>query len=41
LIGARGVQGVGAAILVPAWLSLLNHHYPDPDRRARAVGLYR
>ena len=40
LIGARTVQGSGAAILVPASLSLLNHTYPDPDRRARAVGIY-
>ena len=40
LVGARAVQGVGAAILVPASLSLLNHSYPDPAARARAVGLY-
>jgi len=40
LIGARAVQGCGAAVLVPASLSLLNHTYPDPDRRARAVGIY-
>jgi DHA2 family methylenomycin A resistance protein-like MFS transporter len=40
LIGARAVQGSGAAMLVPASLSLLNHAYPDPHGRARAVGLY-
>jgi DHA2 family methylenomycin A resistance protein-like MFS transporter len=40
LVGARAVQGVGAAILVPASLSLLNHSYEDPAARARAVGLY-
>jgi DHA2 family methylenomycin A resistance protein-like MFS transporter len=40
LVGARAVQGVGAAILVPASLSLLNHSYPEPKARARAVGLY-
>jgi DHA2 family methylenomycin A resistance protein-like MFS transporter len=40
LIAARGVQGLGAAILVPTSLSLLNHNYADADPRARAVGLY-
>jgi MFS transporter, DHA2 family, methylenomycin A resistance protein len=40
LVGARAVQGVGAAILVPASLSLLNHSYSEPAARARAVGLY-
>jgi DHA2 family methylenomycin A resistance protein-like MFS transporter len=40
LVGARAVQGVGAAILVPASLSLLNHSYDDSRARARAVGLY-
>jgi MFS transporter, DHA2 family, methylenomycin A resistance protein len=40
LIGARGVEGVGAAILVPASLTLLNHTYRAPAARARAVGLY-
>jgi MFS transporter, DHA2 family, methylenomycin A resistance protein len=40
LAGARAVQGVGAALLVPSSLSLLNHAYPDPAGRARAVGLW-
>jgi DHA2 family methylenomycin A resistance protein-like MFS transporter len=40
LIGARAVQGVGAAILVPCSLILLNHAFPDADARARAVGLW-
>ena len=40
LVAARAVQGTGAAILVPASLSLLNHTYPEPAGRARAVGLY-
>ena len=40
LIAARVVQGVGAAILLPCSLSLLNHCYTDPAGRARAVGLY-
>jgi DHA2 family methylenomycin A resistance protein-like MFS transporter len=40
LIAARAAQGVGAAILVPASLSLLAHAYPDADQRARAVGVW-
>jgi DHA2 family methylenomycin A resistance protein-like MFS transporter len=40
LIAARAVQGVGAALLVPCSLSLLNHAYRDPEERARAVGLW-
>ncbi|HLJ03928.1 MAG TPA: MFS transporter [Solirubrobacteraceae bacterium] len=38
LIAARAVQGVGAAVLVPCSLALLNHAYDDPGARARAVG---
>jgi MFS transporter, DHA2 family, methylenomycin A resistance protein len=38
LISARAVQGVGAAILVPNSLALLNHAYPDAKERGRAVG---
>jgi len=40
LIGARAVQGIGAAVLVPCSLSLLSHAYPDTRQRARAVGLW-
>jgi MFS transporter, DHA2 family, methylenomycin A resistance protein len=40
LIGARVVQGIGAAVLVPCSLTLLNHTFSDPDDRARAVGLW-
>ncbi len=40
LIAARAVQGVGAAVLVPCSLSLLNHGYRDPKARARAIGLW-
>ncbi len=39
LIAARTVQGVGAAILVPCSLALLNHAYHEATERARAVGL--
>jgi MFS transporter, DHA2 family, methylenomycin A resistance protein len=40
LIAARGVQGIGAAILVPNSLALLNHAYADEKRRGRAVGIW-
>jgi MFS transporter, DHA2 family, methylenomycin A resistance protein len=40
LIGARVVQGIGAAGLVPCSLSLLNHTFPGARERARAVGLW-
>ena len=38
LIAARAAQGVGAAILVPNSLALLNHAYPEEKERGRAVG---
>ncbi|MFG2722450.1 MFS transporter [Streptomyces sp. NPDC048416] len=40
LIGARVVQGVAAAVVLPASLSLVRQAYPDPARRARAVALW-
>jgi DHA2 family methylenomycin A resistance protein-like MFS transporter len=40
LIAGRAAQGVGAALLVPCSLSLLNHAHPEPAERARAVGLW-
>jgi DHA2 family methylenomycin A resistance protein-like MFS transporter len=40
LIAARAVQGVGAAILVPNSLALLNHAYPNDKERGRAVGFW-
>jgi DHA2 family methylenomycin A resistance protein-like MFS transporter len=40
LIAARAVQGLGAAILVPNSLALLNHAYPDEKARGRAVGIW-
>ncbi|HEY4165827.1 MAG TPA: MFS transporter [Reyranella sp.] len=40
LIAARSVQGLGAAILVPNSLTLLNHAYTDPKARGRAVGFW-
>ena len=40
LIASRAIQGMGAAILVPNSLALLNHAYPDEKRRGRAVGIW-
>src|SRR3984893_15308122 len=40
LIAGRAVQGMGAAILVPNSLALLNHAYPDEKERGRAVGIW-
>lgn len=40
LIAARAVQGIGAAILVPNSLALLNHAYPNDTERGRAVGVW-
>jgi DHA2 family methylenomycin A resistance protein-like MFS transporter len=40
LIAGRAAQGVGAAILVPNSLALLNHAYPEEKERGRAVGLW-
>jgi DHA2 family methylenomycin A resistance protein-like MFS transporter len=40
LIAARAVQGLGAAILVPNSLALLNHAYGDEKQRGRAVGIW-
>lgn len=40
LIAARAVQGVGAAVLVPCSLTLLNHAYPGATERGRAVGIW-
>jgi MFS transporter, DHA2 family, methylenomycin A resistance protein len=40
LIAARAVQGLGAAVLVPNSLALLNHAYPDQRGRSRAVGIW-
>ncbi|MCX5364595.1 MFS transporter [Streptomyces sp. NBC_00124] len=37
LIGARAVQGVAAAVVLPASLALVRQAYPDPARRTRAV----
>ena len=40
LIVARAVQGLGAAVLVPNSLALLNHAYDEERARGRAVGIW-
>jgi DHA2 family methylenomycin A resistance protein-like MFS transporter len=40
LVAARAVQGVGAAILVPCSLTLLNHSFETAAERRRGVGLW-
>ncbi|MFE9437490.1 MFS transporter [Streptomyces sp. NPDC006602] len=40
LIGARVVQGVAAAVVLPASLALVRQAYADPAKRARAVALW-
>jgi DHA2 family methylenomycin A resistance protein-like MFS transporter len=40
LVGARVVQGLGAALLVPSSLALLQASYHDRSSRARAIGLW-
>lgn len=40
LVMARVLQGAGAAMLVPCSLKLINQACPDPQQRARAVGIW-
>jgi EmrB/QacA subfamily drug resistance transporter len=40
LIGARAVQGVGAALLTPTALALLRTLFPDPRERGTAIGIW-
>lgn len=40
LIPARAVQGVGAAIMLPASLALIGRLYPDQRQRSRALGIW-
>jgi EmrB/QacA subfamily drug resistance transporter len=40
LIGARVIQGAGAAIVAPAALSLITTAFPEGTQRTRAIGLY-
>ncbi len=40
LIGARAIQGLGAAALSPATLTILLTTFTDPVRRAKALGIW-
>jgi DHA2 family methylenomycin A resistance protein-like MFS transporter len=40
LIGMRILQGLGAAMMLPASLSLLSHAFPKPEERAHAVAFW-
>ncbi|WP_323136440.1 MFS transporter [Streptomyces sp. NBC_01446] len=40
LIAACVVQGVGAAVTMPTSMALVRQAFPDPARRARAVGVW-
>ncbi|QBD81239.1 DHA2 family efflux MFS transporter permease subunit [Ktedonosporobacter rubrisoli] len=40
LIAARVFQGIGAALLVPPSLALLNHTFETPQERVRAIGVW-
>jgi EmrB/QacA subfamily drug resistance transporter len=40
LIAARALQGVGAALELPATLAILTHVYTEPKQRAQAIGIW-
>jgi len=40
LIGARAVQGLGAAAILPSSLAIVNQLFPDPEERPRAIGVW-
>lgn len=40
LIAARGLQGLGSALLAPAALALITTRFPDGPARSRALGVY-
>jgi EmrB/QacA subfamily drug resistance transporter len=40
LIAARAVMGAGAALVMPATLSILSGVFPNPAERARAIGIW-
>ncbi|MGI8752696.1 MAG: MFS transporter [Acidimicrobiales bacterium] len=40
LIGARAVQGVGAALLLPGTLAIITHAFPGKGEQARAIGIW-
>jgi DHA2 family methylenomycin A resistance protein-like MFS transporter len=40
LVAARMVQGIAAAVLMPASLALVRQAFPDPARRVRAIAIW-
>jgi EmrB/QacA subfamily drug resistance transporter len=40
LIGARAVQGLGAALLMPATLAIIGHTFTDVRERTAAIGIW-
>ncbi|HDS1695660.1 MULTISPECIES: MFS transporter [Pseudomonas] len=40
LIAFRLLQGIGAALVVPASLAIVNQTFPDANERSRAIGLW-
>jgi DHA2 family methylenomycin A resistance protein-like MFS transporter len=40
LIAARCAQGAAAAVMLPASMALIREAFPDPARRARALGIW-
>jgi EmrB/QacA subfamily drug resistance transporter len=40
LIGARSLQGVGAAIMMPVTLAILTNAFTEPKERAQAIGIW-
>src|SRR5947209_12843921 len=40
LVGARAVQGLGAALVTPTTLAIISAAYPRPRERATAVGIW-
>jgi EmrB/QacA subfamily drug resistance transporter len=40
LIGARAVQGLGAALVTPTTLAIISASYPDKKERAAAIGIW-
>src|SRR4051794_32603231 len=40
LIGARVLQGAGAALLTPPTLAIISHAFPDERERGTAIGIW-
>lgn len=40
LVAARFAQGAAAAVMTPSSIALLSQSFPDPGRKARAVGVW-